>query len=1137
MRSCIAACAPLGTLKAWLKSADMSKPSKPLSYPFAPKEFKKVAPAADGEIRAALVKGLEAGTITHITKKGRELTGIIVVNPMLVPAQAEEIDARAFRKTGEKGAGWFIRENAARAYLGEEAAAKPDAARIATVKNQEAAPAVPPAVARLRAIAERAEAAAADDATQSAKPKPAKPRPKRETLQKRPLIHRVRTDIGQIDPDGPFGREAYALGLNAQSAPGLFRRGGLKNLDNIPANDHPEVAEIVGIAEDGNYLDEGRLLELMLEEVAGTAAPIGQQAALQQDARDAAAVAQAGVAAEQEAGTGYEPASEAMRREYFVPDPEVDMRTPSERYQDIRDAVAETIETYLDDLGPFTGAEIGYIVNQLDVAGGSVLAAMQQVYARSIRNDDQVGQPANTSAGTDSALPDAPFGPEDEARYLSGETDGTGAVGKDRPGIAEGDPGSSGQRDNQAPGEVTPGADGKPQVQPSSPGTFANWIKAVPSTGRARGWTVFNDTKVGGSWVLMSTDLRAGPFETQQAAREWAQSNPEAGFDDVAGGNPAADAPAAPAFEPGADGKPQAIMPGMEGGDGQQKADIARRQKAEIEARQKQSKMRRLGGNEGDAGPLFGDGPKDMFDTPAKPREPDYVDRFNAAKAEGVAKRQDDAEWWARTSRESDGQVARDILEKAGVGFDRIGRPWGDVRADDQAKIIRARDEAEPPVSEEPPAPTHRIEAAIKRIETEGRGKKIADEFRAMLASERDDLADTQKIQRKSRDGSIYDEDIARIESRISDIEGRIVSEAEGIKPAAKQPEAVTPPAVSAQAKPGAKIEDFGEKIGGARKDVWSGFKEKMAEAENLNVAVEPLARSWPEPDYEKLIEAGVDPWTVSFVRAARDMIPRKPAKSWKLKGWAEQVKVLRDFASGLLNDRIDQADLKAKLEKYPDLNTKIGGKIAMYGAVGHGQSLKELSFGEQTYSMLGGVYFDKPRSFWEVTKAQAATAWSNMPKTLVRADTRDEALAKFKASFKPSEAADAAKKKSGPKFTIYSMRGAEGPKYRIGVKIGSDYVDLRTGIADVKEARRIVAEEADQLQEKLEAMRTIPNERRDENAPRLGADHRSGADVSPEQFAETFGFRGVEFGNWVEQGRRKQDLNDAYDGLCCTNP
>ncbi|MEP3669325.1 MAG: LPD1 domain-containing protein, partial [Roseibium sp.] len=35
-----------------------------------------------------------------------------------------------------------------------------------------------------------------------------------------------------------------------------------------------------------------------------------------------------------------------------------------------------------------------------------------------------------------------------------------------------------------------------------------------------------------------------------------------------------------------------------------------------------------------------------------------------------------------------------------------------------------------------------------------------------------------------------------------------------------------------------------------------------------------------------------------------------------------------------------------------------------------------------------------------------------------------------------------------------------------------------------------------------------------------------------PEDFMKAFSFRGVQFGNYVEKGRRQQDLNDSYDAL-----
>jgi hypothetical protein len=55
------------------------------------------------------------------------------------------------------------------------------------------------------------------------------------------------------------------------------------------------------------------------------------------------------------------------------------------------------------------------------------------------------------------------------------------------------------------------------------------------------------------------------------------------------------------------------------------------------------------------------------------------------------------------------------------------------------------------------------------------------------------------------------------------------------------------------------------------------------------------------------------------------------------------------------------------------------------------------------------------------------------------------------------------------------------------------------------------------------------------ENAVRKGAERRKGP-ATPEMFQEAFGFRGVEFGNWMRQagdGKERQEvLNHAYDGL-----
>lgn len=48
----------------------------------------------------------------------------------------------------------------------------------------------------------------------------------------------------------------------------------------------------------------------------------------------------------------------------------------------------------------------------------------------------------------------------------------------------------------------------------------------------------------------------------------------------------------------------------------------------------------------------------------------------------------------------------------------------------------------------------------------------------------------------------------------------------------------------------------------------------------------------------------------------------------------------------------------------------------------------------------------------------------------------------------------------------------------------------------------------------------------------RIGPDYRSQASLTPEDFIRTFGFSGVEFGNWTNQKEREKHVNFAYDSM-----
>lgn len=337
-------------------------------------------------------------------------------------------------------------------------------------------------------------------------------------------------------------------------------------------------------------------------------------------------------------------------------------------------------------------------------------------------------------------------------------------------------------------------------------------------------------------------------------------------------------------------------------------------------------------------------------------------------------------------------------------------------------------------------------------------------------------------------------------------------------------------------AQPAAEIDDFGETLLGARKHLAGEYAKRLEDAATLDLAAEPLSRTWPEPEYQKLLDNGADPFVVSFVRAMRDEIPRKPVAKWKINGWATKVRELREFASALLADGELGKKLTANLTS-PEYAGKLGevkGRAELYQEVGHGRSLQGVRFGRHHYAVYRG---EKDVTRWTVEKDRAASAYSNWPHELAVGKTREEALDAFRAFLAKEAAAEAqagaeATGAKMPRFDIYSRRRGEG--FIIGVRLrGGDALDLRR-FTDVKEARAFLADDANKavLAEEVRKLRDVPSVRGDLNAPRVGVDHRSGADVSPEQFGEAFGFRGVQFGNYVEGPRRQQDLNNAYDAL-----
>lgn len=328
-------------------------------------------------------------------------------------------------------------------------------------------------------------------------------------------------------------------------------------------------------------------------------------------------------------------------------------------------------------------------------------------------------------------------------------------------------------------------------------------------------------------------------------------------------------------------------------------------------------------------------------------------------------------------------------------------------------------------------------------------------------------------------------------------------------------------PSAGAAARP-AKIEDFGEKLGGARKDLWTGFRESLSA--DIDVAVEPLSKSFPEPDYEKLAGQGVDPKVLGLIAAMRAEIPARPRRSVRLRMWSDKVALLRDFAKQLLDGELSADQLLGLMRKHPPLVELVDTVpvLARMPATALKQAAKwRITSG--SYTVFAGERLDRPTTIYVLEDPDQRLV------TTVRGSTAEEIV---DAAVKHlTTALDNQPKGSGrvSKIEVYQDRISK--LYMLGYKGAGGVVRLKTNFATGRDARNYLQDNRAELEQTLAELRAAPEVRRERNESRVGPTRHEG-DVSPDQFLGAFGFRGVEFGNWVEGPRRQRDLNNAYDAL-----
>lgn len=309
------------------------------------------------------------------------------------------------------------------------------------------------------------------------------------------------------------------------------------------------------------------------------------------------------------------------------------------------------------------------------------------------------------------------------------------------------------------------------------------------------------------------------------------------------------------------------------------------------------------------------------------------------------------------------------------------------------------------------------------------------------------------------------------------------------------------------------KIEDFGRKIGGARKDYAAEAKanaEKFANAANPDAlkGCKTLGALVKLPNLEALAKAGAI--YENSARAALIIwrgIDRKPSTSWRAATWATKT--------------------APKLARIAEL---LGG-AAVYSGEANGAEFRTLaaagwpaepfSFGAYTVRYSNYSYYSN-----DAQTGSGPLRAIQGGRYVATCATPEEMAVTLRALVER----DGAERAKGPALATSMNRAGRyyiHPEHNANISI---YV-MPAG-ATSYEVRNYMKEHRAELVERLHALQQFPALRRKWNRPRVGTDWRKDHNVTPEDFAAGIPFYGVEFGNWVNQTERANLLNLAFDGF-----
>lgn len=316
---------------------------------------------------------------------------------------------------------------------------------------------------------------------------------------------------------------------------------------------------------------------------------------------------------------------------------------------------------------------------------------------------------------------------------------------------------------------------------------------------------------------------------------------------------------------------------------------------------------------------------------------------------------------------------------------------------------------------------------------------------------------------------------------------------------------------------------DVGEKIGGARKDLYQETKDSiMKEYSASEIADLPREKAIPTVDYQSLIANGTSEDALGTYTFFVSVLGKKIRSSRsKFSRYIQGVQALRTFAQGMV---MNSDRLNIGIEELVGKDLSMAESIAMYKHFDfiNNEAIRPYS------AIIRSWRYSKDGRNGELHHDFTLSKNGSYVRG-VSAKTQAEFYTKV-AEYLSVDKKARGKSNIADGIGVFLMTAARTPV--VGYKKNGKFIKLEQ-FKTTEEARAAKKEKIDEYVKKVEEFTNFDeNSFRGNENTHVGKSYRDGRDVSAEEFMQTFGFRGVEFGNWVTQDERIPRLNMAFDSF-----